>query len=187
MVLLDSELCAGLFGLAAGPVMIADMDHPKQPIIFANRAFSDLTGFASYEVLRQNCSFIQSDTANSSAVEAMQRSIRTKNDGAFVLEHKKKNGGQFHCFVSLNFFHLPSGKNVCLSCQNNTRIENYPPQVFEELARFRGDVRSMIARGTNPRFTSLLNAQYMAADAAKMAFHAAIQSARLRSCRAIAA
>lgn len=184
--MLDSEMYFGLFSLAVIPVTIVDVDDPLHPIVFANRAFSDLTGYMNDGILGQNFGFLQSRTANPKTVKAMHHSIHAKQDSFFILGSQKRNGQPFHCFLSLSFFTSPSGKNICLVCQYDTHIGSYPPYVFDEVACFDGNALKLITCCTNSRFTSLLNAQKMASHATKTTFHMTLREAKMRSRLAIA-
>src|SRR5690348_13430786 len=41
------------------PMLITDPSQPDNPIIFANAAFTKLTGYTRDEILGQNCRFLQ--------------------------------------------------------------------------------------------------------------------------------
>lgn len=48
-------------------VTIADATDPEMPVIYANHAFADLTGYGQEEYLGRNCRFLQGDFPNEEA------------------------------------------------------------------------------------------------------------------------
>ncbi|WP_353654281.1 PAS domain-containing protein [Agrobacterium sp. Ap1] len=47
------------------PLVLTDARHPDHPIILANKAFLNLTGYESREVLGGNCRFLQGEYGSS--------------------------------------------------------------------------------------------------------------------------
>lgn len=52
------ELASAAFERTRMPIVITDARQPDNPIVLANKAFLDLTGYTSDEVLGRNCRFL---------------------------------------------------------------------------------------------------------------------------------
>ena len=77
------------------PMLITDPHRPDNPIIFANAAFTKLTGYSRDDILGQNCRFLQgpeTDRADVAKIrDAVERRVAIEVD---LLNHKK-NGERF--------------------------------------------------------------------------------------------
>ena len=51
------ELSAAAFERTRMPMVVADARQPEYPIVLANQAFLDLTGYAADEIVGRNCRF----------------------------------------------------------------------------------------------------------------------------------
>ncbi|MEJ5868553.1 diguanylate cyclase [Pseudokineococcus sp. 5B2Z-1] len=57
-------------------VTIADMRRPDQPLVYANKAFEQLSGIAVEDVLGRNCRFLQGEDTDPGVVDAIRAAIR---------------------------------------------------------------------------------------------------------------
>ena len=55
----SSDPFAGAMRATRMPMLITDPRQPDNPIILANQAFLDLTGYPAEEVIGRNCRFLQ--------------------------------------------------------------------------------------------------------------------------------
>ena len=60
----DLAALQAVFGGVRMPVILADAQQDDHPIVFANQAFLDLTGYSREEVLGRNCRFLQGEEAD---------------------------------------------------------------------------------------------------------------------------
>lgn len=72
---------------------LADGTDPELPLLVANRAFLDLTGFAREEVIGRNCRFLQADLENVTA-RAEVRDCIAQNGSCQVVFHNRRKGGE---------------------------------------------------------------------------------------------
>ncbi|NKJ08344.1 PAS domain-containing protein [Rhizobium sp. SG741] len=76
-------------------MVVADARQPEYPIVLANQAFLDLTGYAADEIVGRNCRFLQG-TGTSPAAVAEVRYALTAGKGVDVeLLNYKKDGSSF--------------------------------------------------------------------------------------------
>jgi PAS domain S-box-containing protein len=78
------------------PMVITDPRQHDNPIVLANNAFLELTGYRSDEVLGRNCRFLQGDETDPPDVEAIRRGLQRSADHFEVeLLNYRKNGSSF--------------------------------------------------------------------------------------------
>ena len=75
------------------PIVLADPHQPDCPIIFANGAFCQLTGYDVDEIVGRNCRFLQGPATDKNAVARVQAAIARRWDVTEELINYGKNGG----------------------------------------------------------------------------------------------
>src|SRR6056297_91157 len=74
---------------------IADAKLADQPIIYANNAFYQMTGYNRDEVLGKNCRFLQNDDRNQKEIAIMAKAIEKGESCQLTLRNYKKDGTLF--------------------------------------------------------------------------------------------
>lgn len=77
------------------PITIADARRPDHPIVFANRAFLDLTGYAASEVIGRNCRFLQGPETSRESVTEIRKAIAAGRGAEVELANYRKDGRRF--------------------------------------------------------------------------------------------
>ncbi|OAS14221.1 PAS domain-containing protein [Methylobacterium platani] len=77
------------------PMLITDPSQPDNPIIFANAAFTKLTGYTRGEVLGRNCRFLQGPDTDRADVAKIRDAIGRREAIEIELLNHKKNGERF--------------------------------------------------------------------------------------------
>ncbi|MET0248910.1 MAG: PAS domain-containing protein, partial [Sphingobium sp.] len=57
------------------PMILTDPQQPDNPIVFANKAFLDLTQYEEHEILGRNCRFLQGTDTDRETVREMRDAI----------------------------------------------------------------------------------------------------------------
>ena len=83
------------------PIVLTDPNQPDNPIVFANRAFQDLTGYQQDEVLGRNCRFLQGALTDREAVAELRQAIDEQRAVSVELLNYKRDGTPFWnaCFI----------------------------------------------------------------------------------------
>lgn len=78
------------------PMIITDARLPDNPIILANQAFMDLTGYSSDEIIGHNCRFLQGENTSNADI-ANVRDALSRGDDRFEVEllNYRKDGTPF--------------------------------------------------------------------------------------------
>lgn len=76
-------------------IIISDITKNHQPIIYANQAYTDLTGYRIEEVLGRNCNLLQGEKTEANKVEQIRNAIARREQLTITLVNYKANGKAF--------------------------------------------------------------------------------------------
>ncbi|WP_306392844.1 response regulator [Telluria beijingensis] len=77
------------------PMLITDPRQEDNPIVFANGAFVDLTGYQEHEILGRNCRFLQGPDTDRATVAELRRAVQEERAVAVDLLNYKADGTPF--------------------------------------------------------------------------------------------
>ena len=77
------------------PMVIADARRPDYPIVLANQAFLDLTGYAADEIVGRNCRFLQCPETDASVTAQVRTALAEQRAIEVELLNQRKNGTTF--------------------------------------------------------------------------------------------
>lgn len=77
------------------PMIITDPRQDDNPIIFSNRAFSELTGYSQQELVGQNCRMLQGPETDRAAVAKIREAVETAHDLSIDILNYRKDGSTF--------------------------------------------------------------------------------------------
>lgn len=77
------------------PMLVTDPHRPDNPIVFANRAFLEMTGYEAAEIIGTNCRFLQGPETDRSIVAQVRRAIEERREIAVEMVNYKKDGSAF--------------------------------------------------------------------------------------------
>ncbi len=80
---------------ARSAMVVSDPTLPDSPIIFANRAFQELSGYAPEELIGRNCRFMQGPGTDRQAVARLAEAIAARRDITIDLLNYRKDGSSF--------------------------------------------------------------------------------------------
>ena len=76
-------------------VVISDCSQPDMPIIYVNRAFTEMTGYAYDEVVGKNCRFLQGAGTDSAAAQTIRQAIAAQQSCKVEIFNYRKDGTPF--------------------------------------------------------------------------------------------
>ncbi|NAS62626.1 hybrid sensor histidine kinase/response regulator, partial [Pseudomonas syringae pv. actinidiae] len=77
------------------PMIVTDPNSPDNPIIFSNRAFLEMTGYAAEEILGTNCRFLQGPDTDPAVVRSIRDAIEERADISAEIINYRKDGSSF--------------------------------------------------------------------------------------------
>ncbi|MGR9046643.1 MAG: PAS domain-containing protein [Gammaproteobacteria bacterium] len=77
-------------------VTLADPDLEDMPIVYANKAFENMTGYSQQEIIGRNCRFLQGTDRDQEARHQITQAIENNNEVVVTLRNYKKNGELFY-------------------------------------------------------------------------------------------
>ena len=80
---------------SANGIVITDPNLPDNPVVYANPAFTRMTGYSSEEAVGRNCRFLQGDDHDQPALGELRAAIREGRTCEVVLRNYKKDGSLF--------------------------------------------------------------------------------------------
>ncbi|MFI7856488.1 histidine kinase famiy protein [Pseudomonas promysalinigenes] len=77
------------------PMIVTDPNRDDNPIIFANRAFLEMTGYELADIIGRNCRFLQGPETDTAVVDAVRDAIAQKVDISTEILNYRKDGSSF--------------------------------------------------------------------------------------------
>ncbi|MCC4600323.1 hybrid sensor histidine kinase/response regulator [Xanthomonas melonis] len=77
------------------PMTVTDPHLPDNPIVFANRAFLEMTGYSAEEIIGNNCRFLQGPDTDPASVQDVRESIDNRREFATEVLNYRKDGSSF--------------------------------------------------------------------------------------------
>ncbi|MEI5688322.1 histidine kinase famiy protein [Sphingomonas kyungheensis] len=77
------------------PMIVTDPNQPDNPIVFANPAFINMTGYEWHELVGTNCRLLQGPDTDRETVAEIRRAIERRQETSVELLNYKKNGAAF--------------------------------------------------------------------------------------------
>lgn len=77
------------------PMILTDPAQPDNPIVFANKAFLDLTGYEESEIVGRNCRFLQGAQTDRSSIDELRDAVAKRESIALEILNYKRDGTPF--------------------------------------------------------------------------------------------
>ncbi|RYG08567.1 MAG: PAS domain-containing protein, partial [Caulobacteraceae bacterium] len=77
------------------PMILTDPRQDDNPVVFANNAFLDLTGYELGEILGRNCRFLQGAETDDEAITALRHAVAEREAIAIEILNYRRDGSAF--------------------------------------------------------------------------------------------
>jgi len=95
---------------ASDGIIISDARLPDQPVIYSNKAFTQITGYEAEEILGRNCRFLQGKDRDQEAIARISEAVKNSEPCREVLRNYRKNGELFWNELTITPITDPEGK-----------------------------------------------------------------------------
>jgi PAS domain S-box-containing protein len=92
------------------PMVVTDPRQHDNPIVLANKAFLDLTGYKAEEVIGRNCRFLQGEGTSVTAIESIRKALREEREIDVEILNYRKDGSAFWNQLNLSPVHDDEGR-----------------------------------------------------------------------------
>ncbi|RMH84372.1 PAS domain-containing protein [Pseudomonas sp. AOB-7] len=76
-------------------IVVAEQEGDDNILIYANPAFERLTGYASEDILYQDCRFLQGDDRDQPGLDAIRQAVKTQQPCRQIIRNYRKDGSVF--------------------------------------------------------------------------------------------
>ncbi|SUE44373.1 PAS domain S-box protein [Roseomonas gilardii] len=97
-------------GYSPAPMVLTDPARADNPIVFANAAFLQMTGYAGWEVLGRNCRFLQGPATSRATVAVLRDALEEGRDITVELLNYRRDGTPFRNEVRIDPLRDAQGK-----------------------------------------------------------------------------
>lgn len=93
--MINAKLLQLVVDASSDGIVVAEQEGDDNILIYANKAFTRLTGYANEEILYRDCRFLQGDDRQQSAVDVIRQSIAKGEHSRQILRNYRKDGSVF--------------------------------------------------------------------------------------------
>ncbi|MGF1545668.1 MAG: PAS domain-containing protein [Parvularculaceae bacterium] len=137
------------FDKASIAVTIADPSADDCPLVYANAAFSKLTGYAAIDVIGRNCRFLQGPDTDKTGVEEVREAVAASQPVSVILKNHRADGSAFDNFFMMTTMTL-DGRPLLMGCQYELPFE-LGPELMGRAAEGHAARLNGLARGVDAR------------------------------------
>ena len=91
----DLDIFFAAMKMSGIATVLTDPNRPGNPIVFANDAFSELTGFAPDEIMGRNCRFLQAPEADPVAIRTLREALAERRPISIEILNRKRDATLF--------------------------------------------------------------------------------------------
>lgn len=92
------------------PMIVTDPNQPDNPIIFANQAFQEMTGYGEDELIGHNCRFLQGKDTDQNVISAIRQAVAQRYDFSTEVLNYRKDGSSFWNALFISPIYNDSGE-----------------------------------------------------------------------------
>jgi PAS domain S-box-containing protein len=114
------------------PMVVSDPRKDGNPVVLANQAFLDLTGYTADEVLGRNCRFLQGPGTSEAVITQIRAAVAEEREVTIEVLNYKKDGEPFWNQLHISPIHDDDGKLLYFFASQDDVTEFRKVQVLEE-------------------------------------------------------
>lgn len=112
-------------------MVVTDPRQADNPIVLANQAFLDLTGYGAEEVIGRNCRFLQGEGTSAAVVGKIRDAIADRTDATIEILNYKKDGSPFWNQLHVSAIHDDAGELLYFFASQDDVTEFHKVRILE--------------------------------------------------------
>ncbi|MCY1459176.1 Blue-light photoreceptor [compost metagenome] len=129
-------------------IVVAEQEGDDSILIYTNPAFERLTGYATDDILYQDCRFLQGQDHNQPGISAIRKAIREGRHCCQVLRNYRKDGSLFWNELSITPVHNDADElTYYIGIQRDVTTQVFAEERVRELEAEIVDLRRQLASG----------------------------------------
>lgn len=148
--MIDAKLLQLVINASNDGIVVAEQEGDDNILIYANPAFEKLTGYASEDILYQDCRFLQADDRQQPALQAIRDAVKHRRPCRAIIRNYRKDGSLFWNELSITpvfneadqlTYYIGIQKDVTEQVQAQQRVEELEAEVARlqaELVQLKG-------------------------------------------------
>ncbi len=95
------QILSTILDSTSNGITLADPDIEDMPIVYANKSFETMTGYAQAEIIGRNCRFLQGEDLDQEARFRLRKAIDARLPVEVDIRNYKKSGEMFYNHLAL--------------------------------------------------------------------------------------
>lgn len=129
--MINAKLLQLVVDASSDGIVVAEQEGEDNILIYANKAFTELTGYTNEDILYRDCRFLQGEDRQQAALAAIKQSISSGEHSREVLRNYRKDGSVFWNELSITpvrneanklMYYIGIQKDVTVQVRNEERI-----------------------------------------------------------------
>lgn len=127
-------------------VTLSDPDQPDNPIVYANKAFEEMSGYTQEEIVGRNCRFLQGEDRDQDGLRTIRAALQKHEPCVVTLRNYRKSGQLFFNRLAIRPLTDPDGKVIYyLGVQYDV---THQLRAREEIEKLQFEIEKLV--GANP-------------------------------------
>ncbi|MNM28687.1 Blue-light photoreceptor [compost metagenome] len=146
--MIDAKLLQLMVDSSNDGIVVAEQEGDDSILIYTNPAFERLTGYATDDILYQDCRFLQGQDHNQPGIAAIREAIREGRPCCQVLRNYRKDGSLFWNELSITPVHNDADElTYYIGIQRDVTAQVFAEERVRELEAEIVDLRRQLASG----------------------------------------
>jgi len=141
----QSDIFFAAVGMTRMPMVVTNPHLPDNPIVFANEAFAEMTGYSMDEIVNRNCRFLQGQDTCRESINQIRDNIRKQEHTTLEILNYRKDGTPFWnaLFISPIYDHDEKlvyffGSQLDVTRRRNAETALHQAQKMEAIGQLTG-------------------------------------------------
>jgi PAS domain S-box-containing protein len=104
------QILSNILDASVNGITLSDPDQEDMPIVYANKSFETMTGYAQEEIIGRNCRFLQGEDREQDARFELRKAIDNHEPIEVNIRNYRKNGEMFYNHLALTPLFDSDGK-----------------------------------------------------------------------------